>query len=196
MSAGLPGGPDDRPLSRDRLQETGRLMSATVVRRLVPALAVLALACSYETDGQMTDFQNFAVYSQSPGRVVDALTAVLVERDALSADLAADLGTSLVDAFTANQEALLNSQSVSLGTDELARLVPEEFRQFIGDEGGRYVLELSLKPAADGGLSVTVTPTIIATVRGGEGPLGGRPLPSNGTLESSILQALTRRLGG
>jgi len=40
-----------------------------------------------------------------------------------------------------------------------------------------------------------VTPTIIATVRGGEGPLGGRPLPSNGTLESSILGSLTRRLG-
>jgi hypothetical protein len=58
------------------------------------------------------------------------------------------------------------------------------------------VLELTLKLAADGGLRVEVTPTIIATVRGGEGPLGGRPLPSNGTLENSVLQSLTRRLGG
>ncbi|UCC71037.1 MAG: hypothetical protein JSV86_11635 [Gemmatimonadota bacterium] len=171
-------------------------MSATLLRRLVPALAALALACSYETDGQMTDFQNFAVFTQSPGQVVDALTAVLVESDALSADVAAELGTSLVDAFATQQEAFLNSQSVALATDELARLVPEEYRHFIGEEGGRYVLELTLKPAADGGLRVEVTPTIIATVRGGEGPLGGRPLPSNGTLENSVLQSLTRRLGG
>ncbi len=171
-------------------------MSANVLRRLAPALAVLAFACSYETDGQMTDIQNFAVFSQSPDRVVDALTAVLVESGALSADLAPELGTSLVDAFAAGQEGFLNSQSVSLASDDLARLVPEEYRQFIGEEGGRYVLELTLKVAVDGGLRVEVKPTIIATVRGGEGPLGGRPLPSNGTLESSILRSLSRRLGG
>ncbi|MGD2216010.1 MAG: hypothetical protein PVJ64_04615 [Gemmatimonadales bacterium] len=170
-------------------------MSANVFRRLAVALAALAIACSYETDGQMTDIQNFAVFSQSPDRVVDALTAVLVESGALSAERAPELGTSLVDAFATGQEGFLNSQSVSLDSDDLARLVPEEYRRFIGEEGGRYVLELTLKPAADGGLRVEVTPTIIATVRGGEGPLGGRPLPSNGTLENSILQSLSRRLG-
>jgi hypothetical protein len=170
-------------------------MSANAFRRLAAALAALAIACSYETDGQMTDIQNFAVFTQSPGRVVDALTAVLVESGALSSELAPQLGTSLVDAFTTRQEGFLNSQSVSLGTDDLARLVPEEYRHFIGDEGGRYVLELTLKPAVDGGLRVEVTPTIIATVRGGEGPMGGRPLPSNGTLESSIIRSLSRRLG-
>ncbi len=74
--------------------------------------------------------------------------------------------------------------------------MPEEFRRFIGDEGGRYVLELTVEAAGDGGLKVTVVPTIIATVRGGEGPLGGRPLPSNGTLERAILDSLSRRLGG
>ena len=80
--------------------------------------------------------------------------------------------------------------------DALARLVPAEFRRFIGVQGGRYVLELTVEPASDGGLKVTVVPTIIATVGDGEGPLGGRPLPSNGTLESTILDALTARLGG
>jgi hypothetical protein len=171
-------------------------MSANVFRRLAPALAALAIACSYETDGQMTDIQNFAVFSQSPDRVVDALTATLVESGALSADLAPELGTSLVDAYRTSQEGFLSSQSVALGSDDLARLVPEEYRRFIGEEGGRYVLELTLRVAADGGLRLEVNPTIIATVRGGEGPLGGRPLPSNGTLESSILDSLTRRLGG
>ena len=91
---------------------------------------------------------------------------------------------------------MLNSESVALASEDLARLVPEDFRRFIGDEGGRYVLELTMEPAADGGLRLLVTPTIIATVEGGEGPLGGRPLPSNGTLESSILDSLARRLGG
>jgi hypothetical protein len=143
----------------------------------------------------MTGFQNFAVYTQSPSRVAEALTAELVQRNALSSDLAVDLGTSLVDALAAGEESQFSSESVSLARDELAGLVPEEFRRFIGDEGGRYVLELSMEPAADGGLRLTVTPTIIATVRGGEGPLGGRPLPSNGTLESSILESLNRRLG-
>jgi hypothetical protein len=52
-----------------------------------------------------------------------------------------------------------------------------------------------METAPDGGLRLTVTPTIIATVGGGEGPLGGRPLPSNGSLESSILDSLARRLG-
>ncbi len=123
----------------------------------------------------MTGFQNFAVYTQSPSRVAEALTAELVQRNALSSDLAVDLGTSLVDALAAGEESQFSSESVSLARDELAGLVPEEFRRFIGDEGGRYVLELSMEPAADGGLRLTVTPTIIATVRGGEGPLGGRP---------------------
>ncbi|NNG15322.1 MAG: hypothetical protein HKM89_02495 [Gemmatimonadales bacterium] len=156
---------------------------------------LLAAACTYDSGGEMTGFQNFAVYTQGPDRVADALTAELVQRNALSPDMATELGTSFVDAFAAGRESQFNSESVSLARDELARLVPEEFRKFIGDEGGRYVLELSMEPAADGGLRLTVTPTIIATVRGGEGPLGGRPLPSNGTLESSILESLSRRLG-
>lgn len=165
--------------------------------RVILAMAVaLSGACSYDTGGQMSGFQNFAVYNQSPNQVLDALTAELVARDALSSDLAEQLESTMLEVFSSRQQALFNSESVSLVASELARLVPEEFREFIGEEGGRYVLELTMEPAADGGLRLTVTPTIIATVRGGEGPLGGRPLPSNGTLESSILESLSRRLGG
>ena len=170
-------------------------MSNTGGRRLAPLFIVLAVACSYEMGSQMPDQLNFAIYEQSPDRVVDALTAELVARNAFASDLADDLEAGLVEAFAAGQETRFNSESVSLAQDELARLVPEEFRRFIGDEGGRYVLEFALEPAGDGGLRLTVTPTFIATVRGGEGPLGGRPLPSNGTLENSILQSVSRRLG-
>lgn len=144
----------------------------------------------------MSEIRNFAVFTQPPSRVVDALTAELVARDALSADLADELEAGVLGAFNDRREALLNSESVALGSEALAKLVPEEFRRYIGDEGGRYVLELTMEPALDGGLRLSVTPTIIATVEGGEGPLGGRPLPSNGTLENSILDSLARRLGG
>jgi hypothetical protein len=171
-------------------------MSDLVARGFALSLAAFAFACSYDTGGQMSEFQNFAVYERSPGQVLDALTAELVARNALPADLADRLEASLTDAFSARQQASFSSESVALNSEELARLVPEEFRRFIGEEGGRYVLELTLETAPDGGLRVTVTPTLIATVRGGEGPLGGRPLPSNGTLETSILEALSRRLGG
>ncbi len=136
------------------------------------------------------------MFERPPARVLEELTGVLVDRDALSADLAPELRTSLVEVVRTGQEAQFSSESVTLGARQLAEFVPEEFRRFIGEEGGRYVLELRLEPAVDGGLRVTVTPTIIATVRGGEGPLGGRPLPSNGTLERSVLDALARRLGG
>jgi hypothetical protein len=180
----------------DRLPITDHsVASGTQFRLTYVILVTLAVACTYDSGGQMTEFQNFAIYNQSPSRVVDALTAELVRRNALPSDLAADLSTSLVDAFASGRDTQFNSESVSLPHDELARLVPEEFRRFIGDDGGRYVLEFSMEPAADGGLRLTVTPTIIATVRGGEGPLGGRPLPSNGTLENSILDSLNRRLG-
>jgi hypothetical protein len=171
-------------------------MSNRLIQALVFLTAGLTFACTYETGDQMSGMQNFAVFTQPPGRVVDALTAELVSRDALSAALADELEAGVLSAFNAQREAFLNSESVALDSDDLARLVPEEFRRFIGDEGGRYVLELTMEPAPDGGLRLTVTPTIIATVEGGEGPLGGRPLPSNGTLESSILESLTRRLGG
>lgn len=143
----------------------------------------------------MRSQQNFAVYSQSPNQVVDALTSVMVGREELSADLVSQLTPSLLSAFQDHNEARLSSQSISLDKAGLENLVPAEFQRFVSDAGGRYVLSLSLAPAADGGVRVTVTPTIIATVGGGEGPLGGRPLPSNGTLESSVLDALTRRLG-
>lgn len=171
-------------------------MFAQPSRRLATLLTAVAVACSYEGDNQMNQSQNFAIFDESPGQVVETLTDVLVQRDALSSEMVSGLRVSALDALRARREAHLSSESVPLGPGELADLVPEEYRQFIGAQGGRYVLEFTLEPAVDGGLRLTVTPTIIATVGDGEGPLGGRPLPSNGSLESSVLDALMRRLGG
>ncbi len=165
-------------------------------RRLVlPSLALLC-ACSYQTDSQMSEFQNFAVFDRRPAPVLEALTNVLTDRNALAADLAPELRTNLLERLRDGGMAQFSSESVNLSVSQLADLVPQDYRRFIGEEGGRYVLEIGLEPAADGGVRVSVTSTLIATVRGGEGPLGGRPLPSNGTLERSILDALRQRLGG
>ena len=144
----------------------------------------------------MSTSQNVATFDASPARVIEALTGVLQVRGALSADLVPGLRTDLLDSFQSQREAQLSSRSIAVDAAELARLVPEDVRRFIGDQGGRYVLELTLEPAPDGGTRLTVNPVIIATVEGGEGPLGGRPLPSNGSLESSIFEALRGRLRG
>lgn len=144
----------------------------------------------------MSTSQNVATFDESPARVIEALTGVLQVRGALSADMVPELRTGLLQSFQSQSEAQLSSRSVAVDAAELARLVPEDVRRFIGDEGGRYVLELTLEPAPDGGTRLTVNPVIIATVGGGEGPLGGRPLPSNGSLESSIFEALRGRLRG
>lgn len=159
-------------------------------------IAILALGCFSGTDGQMSSSQNTATFAASPERVIEALTGELQQRQALSAEMVPGLRTELLEGFQSQREAHLSSRSVPVGADELAGLVPEDVRQFIGDEGGRYVLELTLEPAPDGGTRLTVSPVIIATVGGGEGPLGGRPLPSNGSLERAIFDALRGRLGG
>lgn len=164
-------------------------------RQLVLVPLTLLCACSYQTDGQMSEFQNFAVFDRRPDPVLEALMNVLTDRSALTADLAPELRTGLVETLRAGEPIQFSSESVALNVSQLADLVPQEYRRFIGEEGGRYVLEIGLEPAADGGIRVSVNSTLIATVRGGEGPLGGRPLPSNGTLERSILDALRQRLG-
>jgi len=162
----------------------------------VPLAALLAFACTPGPDGQMSSSQNTATFAAGPGQVIEALTGVLQARQALSADMVPGLRTSLLESLQSQRQAQLSSRSVAAGAEELAGLVPEDMRRFIGDEGGRYVLELTIEPAPDGGTRLTVNPVIIATVGGGEGPLGGRPLPSNGSLERAIFEALRGRLAG
>jgi hypothetical protein len=89
-------------------------MSNRVARSLILLLSAFTFACTYETDEQMSEFQNFAVFSQNPSRVVDALTAELVARNALSADLAEELETSVLSTFGSRSEAFLNSGTSSV----------------------------------------------------------------------------------
>ncbi|MGD2154138.1 MAG: hypothetical protein PVG79_12780 [Gemmatimonadales bacterium] len=137
--------------------------------------------------------QEHAVFSESPRAVIETLSAVLVERGELAAAAAREVGESAVAAFESDSAAELSSESRELARAELESLVREDARRFVGDGGGRYVVSIAIE-AADGGTRVTVTPTLVAYVPGMEDPLGGRPLPSNGTLERAILAAVGERL--
>ncbi len=137
-----------------------------------------------------------ADYTQSPQQVSEAVTAALVQRGELAAGTAPEANAFMARAVERGEPGQLSSQSMDVGRGALLEMVAEPFRKFVGDAGGRYVVNITVEPTAAGGARVTVVPIIIATVRGADGPLGGRVLRSNGTIEAAILQAVTTGLGG
>lgn len=143
---------------------------------------------------EMQAQQNVASYTQSPRQVGEAVTAVLVQRKELAADIAPQVTADLATAAERREPGHLSSKSMKVTREDLLRMVAEPFRKFVGDAGGRYVVNITVEPTEGGGARVRVIPTIIATVPGAEGPLGGRVLRSNGTIESEILQAIAARL--
>lgn len=140
--------------------------------------------------------QNVADYTQSPREVGQAVTAALVQRGELPAARAEAVNTLIASATDRGERGQLSSQSMEVSREDLLDLVAEPFERFVGEAGGRYVVTVTVEPTAAGGARVTVIPTIIATVREADGPLGGRVLRSNGTLEAAILQSITASLGG
>ncbi len=137
-----------------------------------------------------------ADYTQSPRQVGEAVTAALVQRGELSAASAQEVNAALAAYAERGEPGQMSSQSMDVGREDLLGMVAEPFRKFVGDAGGRYVVNITVEQTAAGGARVTVVPIIIATVREADGPLGGRVLRSNGTIEAAILQAVTARLGG
>ncbi len=183
------------PRRVEYLQAVNLLKSAVGRGSLLICLTVLSSASDTLAE-EMQAGQNVAVYTQSPRQVADALTSILVERKELPAAAAPELATGLAAAVEEREEGRFSSQSVDLSREDLQGLVPEEFRQYVSDAGGRYVVSITLQPGGEGGTRVTIVPTLIATVPAADGPLGGRILRSNGTLESEIFQAMAARLGG
>jgi hypothetical protein len=162
-----------------------------VLLALLPAPAAGARAVPQDSAQQ-----NVVVYTQAPSQVADALTAVLVARTELPAAMAPEVRTSFMQTMEERREGRLSGQSMALDRAGLERLIPQEYMQHVSDAGGRYVVGVVFEQTDDGGTRVTVIPTIIASVPGAHGPLGGRVLRSNGTLESEIFQAMAAELGG
>jgi hypothetical protein len=101
---------------------------------------------------------------------------------------------SAVASIQSQRQAQISSDSKEIGADELKSLVKTESQRYVTERGGRYVVNVVAEPLGAGGTRLTVSPTLVAFVRGMDGPLGGRPLPSNGMLERTLLMAVRQAL--
>ncbi len=137
-----------------------------------------------------------AVYTSPPATVIQALTSLLQERGEMAAEALPELQTALLSDLESRNRAQANSQESVVDRAQLEGLVTQAARSFVRDDGGRYLVSFTVEPDAAGGTRVTVVPVIIGAVPASDGPLGGRVLPSNGSLEQTLLTALAARLPG
>ncbi|UCF19138.1 MAG: hypothetical protein JSU87_14595 [Gemmatimonadota bacterium] len=159
-------------------------------------LSATAVAAPSSAQEREPPPQAVAVYQQGLGDVANAMTAILVERNELPASMAEAYTTHVAAAVEAGETTRMSSGSVAIGRAELERLIPAEQQRYLNAAGGRYVLNVTMEPMEGGGTRVTIVPTIIATVPEAYGPMGGRVLRSNGTLEAEIFEAMAGRFGG
>ncbi|UCF19140.1 MAG: hypothetical protein JSU87_14605 [Gemmatimonadota bacterium] len=160
-----------------------------------------ALSAQGDNPGQsstenMRNQNEVAEFSERPTDVLGALTSVLVRRGELSADAVEDTEWAALTALQEEGRAEVSSESKQIGAQELKALVRTESHRYVTERGGRYVLNIMAEALPNGGTRLTVKPTLVAFVRGMDGPLGGRPLPSNGALELAVLTAVSQALQG
>jgi hypothetical protein len=157
---------------------------------LLTAVVAVAAACAEppapakeHTDDSRQAETTVITLAQEPEAVLRALVAVLVRRG----EMEAGTGQRLM-AQDASTRLEVAGQSVPLSRDELLAFVTTGSAEYVTGEGGRYVVAATVEPDPDGGTRLALRPVLIAT--GGGSPLGGRPLPSNGTLERQLLREL------
>jgi hypothetical protein len=125
--------------------------------------------------------------------VLDRAVDVLVERGELSAAAASGWTTDGQRTLRDEGRLELTGESVARPADTLRTYVVDAQRRFVGETGGRYYLTVRIVRDAEASTTVGVVATIIATTSG-PGPIGGRPLRSDGTLERAFLDALDASL--
>lgn len=95
-------------------------------------------------------------------------------------------------ALADREKRLINTGSINVPNSRLREIISKEFLEFLGKQDGRYVLSIRLEN--DGGKTkVTISPLIIVNSLA-ENPLGGRPVPSNGSLEKQHFSLLQKAL--
>jgi hypothetical protein len=156
----------------------------------IPSLAcsrtVAAQADSVAAD-QQTQYR--VTFDRGGEAVLDAITALLVERDEMSADVASDWITQSRSGLAKQEWVRLTSRSVNVSAVDLRDLIDADQTRFVTDSGGRYFVTIPITPQTRTQTTVEVIATLIG-VTPGPGPLGGRPLTSNGAIERAILDAL------
>ncbi len=163
-------------------------------------LSFAALACSPASSGQAEIVsppqaqENVVTFERSAEHVLDALVALLVERGEMSSPVAENWVAQSAATLGRLQPVQLTSESVDVPAAALRGFVHEDQVRFVGEGGGRYYLTIPITPESRAQSSVEVIVTMVATTPT-PGPLGGRPVASNGTLEQALLDALRTALG-
>jgi hypothetical protein len=173
----------------DRITDFARITGIALLLLSLPtvgnhATAMAQVRTAYDT-----------VFSPPPATVIEALTGVLVARGALQPGQVEPTTTALMSAVGSQEQGQFRTQSVDIDRTTVSEFIPADFAQYLTDAGGRYVLEVRVAETASG-TQVTIAPVIVITIPGTENPLGGRVVPSNGTLERQIATALRERLAG
>jgi len=134
-------------------------------------------------------------FARTPTDVLDGTLDVLVARGEMASAAASEWAPTGRRTLQDQGRVEMTGTSVTQSADTLrTHVVPEQVR-LVGESGGRYYLTIRIVREGAASATVGVTATIVATTPG-PGPLGGRPVASNGTLERGFLDALAASLAG
>jgi hypothetical protein len=163
-------------------------------------VVVAVAACSAAVPGQVdsTDPAQVAevrrTFDRRAADVLGRALDLLVTRGEMGAGPASEWSSTGLRSLEDEGRLELTSESVARPADTLRAFVVADQRRFVGDAGGRYYLTVRIIRGDEASTAVEVVATIVAATAG-PGPIGGRPVRSNGTLERAFLDALAASLG-
>ncbi len=134
------------------------------------------------------------LFARAADEVIDALASALSLGDLMAGASPTSIVAAMQDAMERLQTGVVRTASQAVDSAGLARLVTPPAARFIGPQGGRYVLDVIVTEVTAGETRVRVAPLLIAMVPNSDSPLGGRPLPSSGTVERQTLATIASAL--
>jgi hypothetical protein len=168
--------------------------------RAVALITALLATCSGGAPGEVGSMDPAQTevrrsFTRSPSEVLDRTLDLLVQRGTMASDDASEWAPTGRRTLEEEGSVEVTGASVDRTADSLRTYVVADQRSLVRDTGGRYYLTVRVVRAGASSATVAVAATIIATTPG-PGPLGGRPVASNGTLERAFLDALSAAIGG
>lgn len=88
---------------------------------------------------------------------------------------------------------MINTKSIPLSNEQLRQLVDKDSLKAIGRQDGRLLMTLRVKEMEQKRTEASITLLILVNTAV-ENPLGGQPVPSNGSLEAEHFEALAKKL--
>ena len=139
-----------------------------------------------------------AVLAQTPQR--DPRKSAVVRsdfRNVLSTALAvfAEQGTPV--SYISRERGLIRTASVSVGQSRLRELTTERFRPVVdklGRNGGRYVLQITVKSVSTMETKVIVESMIVLRIVDSASAVGGQVVPTSMRIETEFLEKLAAKV--